>query len=114
MRISDWSSDLGSSDLLAEQSVYTGLPSRAAVPQMLHRLCVQADFDFHLGGFRLGTSAPRRLHPDHEDGIHRRVVVVNFRLKLGHNRTSLRAFQIGKASCRERGCQYVEFWGWAL
>src|SRR3546814_9189140 len=54
---------------------------------MLHRLCVQADFDFHLGGLRLGTSAPRRLHPDHEDGIHRRVVVGNFRIKLGHNRS---------------------------
>src|SRR3546814_6756287 len=67
MRISDWSSDVCSSDL-------------ASLLQLIAGGC-------------------RNRHPDVVDGFGP--------LLSGHHDVFVRGFEIGRASCRERVCQYV-------
>src|SRR3546814_16714489 len=84
MRISDWSSDVCSSDLVE------GVPVHDLEPVLLQRLDVcRADQVIAVDGSgaqRVGTSL--RLLDRHDHGLG----------DLG---------QIGRASCRERVCQYV-------
>src|SRR3546814_3348646 len=73
MRISDWSSDVCSSDLnavLRQPQRYRDRPARTADHRSERRGAVKSDYD---------------------------VIVIG----VGHNG------QIGRASCRERVCQYV-------
>src|SRR3546814_9466969 len=105
MRISDWSSDLCSSDLDIgkEKAVGTGpqVPEQIHARQKGHRAHVLAGeevapaparglaFPIRLGGLRL-QPARRFVHPRAQEGQ-----------RDGKNR------EIGRASCRERVCQYV-------
>src|SRR3546814_1851395 len=75
MRISDWSSDVCSSDLLAR----------------LARLGLAAECDIIVIGDRFGADEALLE------------VAVDFARRLGGGR----ALEIGRASCRERVCQYV-------
>src|SRR3546814_3139007 len=77
MRISDWSSDVCSSDLVGDA------PETIGSGQLLQLV----DQLLQLGAARLGNRQLRRCGTEHEP-LHR----------VG---------QIGRASCRERVCQYV-------
>src|SRR3546814_6877568 len=87
MRISDWSSDVCSSDLLVEREQQ----QLAVLAHHGHRIALDAAADAGLGRRRdveyLLAAAGRRQH-----------------LGLG---TDEAAAEIGRASCRERVCQYV-------
>src|SRR3546814_19199497 len=79
MRISDWSSDVCSSDLLAQDLDLAHAPIGA---QHCHV-----------------ARAPAVLDMDVD-------AVAEF-LRAGDDRSEARAREIGRASCRERVCQYV-------
>src|SRR3546814_5510981 len=85
MRISDWSSDVCSSDLLD----FAGTPSGTREQDDLRLL-------------QLGHLAPR---------VERRVIeVADGRADspfAANQRADIRLHKIGRASCRERVCQYV-------
>src|SRR3546814_2672281 len=82
MRISDWSSDVCSSDLLL------------GVGQLAHQQVIDAmAADDHAAGVHLA----KVVAADIEAAPHRRLVAVEFPHQP----------QIGRASCRERVCQYV-------
>src|SRR3546814_9566289 len=85
MRISDWSSDVCSSDLLRMEVMRCG--SFAAVPLTL----VKARFKA-LAGSRPYWIPPGSNHPL---GV------------MGVIEGALEVAEIGRASCRERVCQYV-------
>src|SRR3546814_10750362 len=84
MRISDWSSDVCSSDLpIATALTYSYLGNPAAVDPSQVRsagMTTQADVRAMVASLQ----ARLAQHPDHPGG-----------------------WQIGRASCRERVCQYV-------
>src|SRR3546814_15314975 len=122
MRISDWSSDVCSSDLsdgaqvvalgypgnvdlataqsaldyitplspVRSQGVFSGARSLAGVRVLLHT-----------AGIARGNSGGPLLDPCG------RVIGVNSAITRGQDGDSSFAFEIGRASCRERGCQYV-------
>src|SRR3546814_5461780 len=85
MRISDWSSDVCSSDLIEHEDL-TGTGAEDVSVAAVESGDLYAAFGH--GGFRLvpGQRAARQLSA----GYHVR-----------------RLTKIGRASCRERGCQYV-------
>src|SRR3546814_19371934 len=89
MRISDWSSDVCSSDLLAADVEF-----EVAVGVGLQLITEQV---------RLGNVAERFVQA--------RNVGARLRLRApplhGEVQKARRALEIGRASCRERGCQYV-------
>src|SRR3546814_5278097 len=88
MRISDWSSDVCSSDLNAAGLAETArLVEADGARASLHRLDL-SDIP--------ATEAWFRAHGD-VDILHNNAGVVS----------GLPQFQIGRASCRERVCQYV-------
>src|SRR3546814_2023164 len=102
MRISDWSSDVCSSDLsmlMGVQAflVHCAVGGLAEQPCDMHRLATRALADLVAAGGavgnddRLGTG---RAHPRQQ-------------AELAHAPRYLRRIQIGRASCRERVCQYV-------
>src|SRR3546814_5587081 len=89
MRISDWSSDVCSSDLRRDP----------------------ADDDVHPGGIGVDGIGLHQLgiadHAVQEEGVERQAVILR---QPGIDGVELRAIilaQIGRASCRERVCQYV-------
>src|SRR3546814_5248217 len=88
MRISDWSSDVCSSDLVAEAAARAGLHGKGIVAGHgcgIERNVAIAKFDERIA--LLGKDeADVRLGGEHT---------------LGEDR------EIGRASCRERECQYV-------
>src|SRR3546814_986744 len=88
MRISDWSSDVCSSDLLPRLFQQVGL----ALQQPLERLAVQPD---HFGLDRRADRGGALAAFDH-----RHLADIGAGWKIGEE-------QIGRASCRERVCQYV-------
>src|SRR3546814_1835391 len=83
MRISDWSSDVCSSDLLGFRD-FIGKDAAHA-----HALLVDVQHD---AGGLFQIHSEKALERQ-DDELHRGVVVVEH--------------QIGRASCRERVCQYV-------
>src|SRR3546814_2370247 len=91
MRISDWSSDVCSSDLglVGAIQIGTGNRDRAIV----------ADVDLSAGFLGQGTDGRPAL-ADHVADLFR------VDLDLQHARCEI-GEQIGRASCRERVCQYV-------
>src|SRR3546814_7598781 len=97
MRISDWSSDVCSSDLLADQgndwkAIRKNVSAvKATMPKLLHDISSRA---LHLHG-SLGLTHEM---PFAEWVIH------SFHVGLADGPTEV---QIGSASCRESGCQYV-------
>src|SRR3546814_12026004 len=95
MRISDWSSDVCSSDLEldlghAQKGAADTVPGIVRHAVVEHRAAVAAQLDRALGAVLMKAVA---LQGDHRVGMR----------QLGH---ALR-IQIGRASCRERVCQYV-------
>src|SRR3546814_1344540 len=97
MRISDWSSDVCSSDLIGAQGVHGGLATA-------HRLQLRAR--------RRGALCPvRRLRPFVRPQPVRLPATGNQRRFLYYPHVQLHyrrsREQIGRASCRERVCQYV-------
>src|SRR3546814_11000517 len=80
MRISDWSSDVCSSDLwCSSRSTCPTRTTRDLDPINIRALCLQADAELS-GDPQLRAAAQRTVQRDE---------------------------QIGRASCRERVCQYV-------
>src|SRR3546814_1862137 len=102
MRISDWSSDVCSSDLqpathLVEDALLHNRPDRIPIdrefPQMRHR--------HHRGKGRMSRRRKARVG-------HRRMVEMDRQILRQHAVVvDGGEQQIGRASCRERGCQYV-------
>src|SRR3546814_3458748 len=88
MRISDWSSDVCSSDL----------PER----QRLRKIATQLAL-LGLQGFMMQRAAGR-IAIGHDQ--HRKALLVRLNPSRSATSRSLQR-QIGRASCRERGCQYV-------
>src|SRR3546814_1613146 len=94
MRVSDWSSDVCSSDL----------PERRAACRALSRTSGRTPFTFH------GTPNFMRSPAFRTDGDAFRTPEFRPALEKGNARScpGERLFnQIGRASCRERVCQYV-------
>src|SRR3546814_1808015 len=97
MRVSDWSSDVGSSDLLIDKAIDDGIlaPVVVAVP-----------------------GASRSLYMDYRDGTERWETFIiadllptlrkELNVSLERERTFVAGWsQIGRASCRARACQHV-------
>src|SRR3546814_13082087 len=94
MRISDWSSDVCSSDLSVEQRI-THLRDQGGVDRVVERLLRHAD------GAAAAEAEEWRQHlqiPILDDALADDIAPGEFG-EIG---------QIGRASCRERGCKYVE------
>src|SRR3546814_16152435 len=103
MRISDWSSDVWSSDLQVD-------------------LRGSDDIDVRVGpAFAIQATGPAELLDKLEivrDGdtlkVGRRGNSVSWGGDKGRANKIMVTMQIGRASCRERVCQYVEIWGGAV
>src|SRR3546814_9594779 len=90
MRISDWSSDVCSSDLLDQHRVHAGDFGRGAERAVVH-VASGASGDLRYlarrqGAWRAAVELAQRRKGD-----------------VAH----VHVEEIGRASCRERGCQYV-------
>src|SRR3546814_1362654 len=97
MRISDWSSDVCSSDLTNDRLPV--LERRLRVDEMLAADDGAAPDDI-FGGLALGTLSGQQDRARRQSagtGVGRR------RRRIGE----MKVHQIGRASCRERVCQYV-------
>src|SRR3546814_11517200 len=122
MRISDWSSDVGSSDLavnalhiaeashldLGQHSIWLQRPSTV---KLSHLMAASYPDMRSLGEARFQFLSTGRLPEDEfgDEGSPKRrdvflTAVAMHRILLG---TSPRSPKIGRASCRERVCQYV-------
>src|SRR3546814_15765682 len=102
MRISDWSSDVCSSDLLLEQFV-AGLVAERVVDRLEAIEIEQEQRGRAIGAPRLGErliERPLHLLAVGEPG---QLVEARHSCDLGVRA----ALQIGRASCRDRVCQYV-------
>src|SRR3546814_21008335 len=114
MRISDWSSDVCSSDLQEA----TGLQVLAAIPRVAPRNVLGP------GLWRFLEEEPNSAFAEAHKGISASLRVDRRALELGNvllvtssapnegksvfsRRLSAAPAQTGRASCRERGCQYV-------
>src|SRR3546814_1386165 len=84
MRISDWSSDVCSSDLPSGHYAAAELPQYEHDPALARRLLAQA-----------GHERSRLVYKTSTDPLRLRIA------------TAIQAQQIGRASCRESVCQYV-------
>src|SRR3546814_5503574 len=97
MRISDWSSDVCSSDLHFDPHVagieYGALDSLVGYAIRRAQILIYEDF--------LAALQPWDITPQRFSAL--TLIAANARLKL----TELAQIQIGRASCRERVCQYV-------
>src|SRR3546814_8421065 len=99
MRISDWSPDVCSSDLLAgrrDVQQRTGFRPYGLAAEGCR---VDEDGDQHRAEFADAAARPA-ASPDFPD-------IRPDRLPYGHRAVRTVADQIGRASCRERVCQYV-------
>src|SRR3546814_2156396 len=108
MRISDWSSDVCSSDLLARADLQ--FPALAAAADV--------DFGARLGEGEVAGPEAQRQVLDSEEGPaeggqrtlqvpHVAFLVDHQPLDLMEHRRVRGIVKIGRASCRERVCQYV-------
>src|SRR3546814_3555256 len=98
MRISDWSSDVCSSDLLAHLRSALGEPAATRRIDQLPRL-----FTWRVLEGRTARLAAQRLRLFAAGGD-----AVHFRLdRLWRIGMSAKRGEIGRASCRARVCQYV-------
>src|SRR3546814_16915963 len=105
MRISDWSSDVCSSDLLRANALAVGLKRGKLI------------LEDHLGIIEQPADKRRLavVHRSAGDEAQQRLVLMDFEILidvLGDERVGLVddvtvRHQIGRASCRERVCQYV-------
>src|SRR3546814_17284118 len=121
MRISDWSSDVCSSDLDGDGKAQP--QHRLGGPSRLWTSGVGTVFT---GRFRLEIDMPEAVAEQRERYACDIGLVRFERRQVGDPRAgnsehkqqkrddaASRGEQIGRATCRERGCQYVECWGGA-
>src|SRR3546814_7398838 len=97
MRISDWSSDVCSSDLIMAQVEDTGADG------------VELNFGCPHGMSERGMGSAVGQVPEYIEMVTRWVKAASRMpviVKLTPNITDIR-YQIGRKSCRERGCKYV-------
>src|SRR3546814_18657775 len=102
MRISDWSSDVCSSDLFdravaADERVIIGVRNLGRVIGMIERAVVRdlgRERGERCGGVFVGFG-----QGGHAQALRKRERVIKLLERFD--------LQIGRASCRERGCQYV-------
>src|SRR3546814_12067224 len=92
MRISDWSSDVCSSDLVAASAVGSGV-EHLDLPELDNGPLAGSDHARHQG---VGSRLDAAVATDPRGGV-----------RLAHDRDR-EALEIGRASWRERVCQYVE------
>src|SRR3546814_17897021 len=111
MRISDWSSDVCSSDLLGETAIVSSFGAESAV--LLH-LVSRAAPDMPVLFLDTGKHFPETLAYRDELAAKLNLNIVNLTPDAAEleatDATELRwsyAPEIGRASCRERVCQYV-------
>src|SRR3546814_5729049 len=106
MRISDWSSDVCSSDLLFLDRLGFFLVGRDLVEQRFERTGLLAGFDQIDDQF---VEIQRKLAQTFGEGIATLDVRFDRHDHLAEARVLMAAAddQIGRASCRERVCQYV-------
>src|SRR3546814_18391017 len=98
MRISDWSSDVCSSDLPVEHLSHAQLRNRLAAHRLAHRAQRRGElFDRVIGGHIL------RLEMDFGDPP----VIAGGEAIEDLGQPSARAPELGRASCRDSGCKYV-------
>src|SRR3546814_3607071 len=98
MRISDWSSDVCSSDLAAEQPRLELMAGRA-----IGAFVIEQRQPCLLLAFRGKGQMPHRVHVDLPTAIEG----ADARQQIAERKDALHRRQIGRASCRERVCQYV-------
>src|SRR3546814_17159380 len=105
MRISDWSSDVCSSDLLLGADLSAPLMDRHAIERRLALVQWFHD-DSNLRGNMRGAL---KALPDIGRALGRVAIGRGSPRDLGQLRAGLNEarLQIGRASCRERVCQYV-------
>src|SRR3546814_13540765 len=94
MRISDWSSDVCSSDLLATTLLVgsTALAQQAPAQQAAAEITQ--------------PSVEVTMHPNYAAAVGRSAYAWGWPMVNMFNRRA--TIKIGRASCRERGCQYVK------
>src|SRR3546814_1659331 len=95
MRISDWSSDVCSSDLLVEVSTRT--TSRRDAIAFLRDFIPAKREQLLAERGRARQGAPRTFA----------AVAMAYAAAIGLSRVNRAKLEIGRASCRERVCQYV-------
>src|SRR3546814_14325402 len=111
MRISDWSSDVGSSDLArARATTLRSAQAAAATAGSVHDVSARAG-DGVAGLDRCPADARvagawlhRRLYGG--DGLIRPAPEKGYEIRF-ETPPGLQGQEIGRAACRERGCQYV-------
>src|SRR3546814_13735431 len=119
MRISDWSSDVCSSDLqlVAARQAQAGRDAEALLASARKTLAderAQALAEAHHSAFALGVTIAQRLFAElpatlRAEALRTQVTDYLTRLPAAQRQQLIGAgaHQIGRASCRERGCQYV-------
>src|SRR3546814_12544269 len=116
MRISDWSSDVCSSDLIAGAVILAGFllhVEQFAAPEVADRAVgILAEDVIHrfipvLAGFVAASVAHLRAELRRVAEIMVGIVVAGGREQLEIAPATLTRQPIGRASCRERVCQYV-------
>src|SRR3546814_4889815 len=105
MRISDWSSDVCSSDLTAFAH---RMERGGRLFRFAHHLHLERDSEGHVTGVAatvedLEEASVERRASSHFDQLTRLANAASFRNWVSHRLGG----QIGRASCRERVCQYV-------
>src|SRR3546814_6540076 len=96
MRISDWSSDVCSSDLIDDDDGAEQLADRRGAARLDRK---QTDQDQNRD----------RQHPFRKSLMHNRQSLDRRQYRDGRRNdgVAIEQREIGRASCRERGCQYV-------
>src|SRR3546814_8778980 len=106
MRISDWSSDVCSSDLDSVKSYFGMRKISTGVNPKTGKLALLLNNKplFHNGTLDQGWWPESLLTPPSEEAARSDII---FLKKAGFNMLRKHIKEIGRASCRERVCQYV-------
>src|SRR3546814_8235232 len=116
MRIIDWSSDVCSSDLLAEPHIFQPHVGKRQEPILYVAQAaeeIQGFMHGHCQHIVYGGAASQMLDPDLENFRPETLAVaigtaqVHIRQELHFDMLKTGSAEIGRASCRERVCQYV-------
>src|SRR3546814_14001297 len=101
MRISDWSSDVCSSDLVVDVRCVEGADQQDAMVKLLRRLVQVERSLLHVALANVEVCALEGLH------CRWKVAVKILPRHIERLLRCLRSRKIGRASCRDRVCQYV-------
>src|SRR3546814_18977039 len=104
MRISDWSSDVCSSDLVEREAIKARLAEHLGVLETLraeHEALLKTHAACAADTERANTLGPR------SESTYLNIVGGLLTLLLGKSPSGMPHSKIGRASCRERVCQYV-------